>query len=143
MPKSIFDDLINSVIDCFNRAFDFETRSTRKEFWFFKLFQILAMLSLFFFENLGINGLIFLFSIIIIIPDLSISVRRLHDVSKSGFWLIPNIIFSVIFTMNPAFILSLMENQLNRFILLTYSLYLLYLFCKNSTEGINNFGSPR
>ena len=143
MTVNIFDDLINSVIDCFNRAFDFETRSTRKEFWFFKLFQILAMLSLFFFENLGINGLIFLFSIIIIIPDLSISVRRLHDVSKSGFWLIHIIIFSVIFTMNPAFILSLMENQLNRFILLTYSLYLLYLFCKNSTEGINNFGSPR
>jgi uncharacterized membrane protein YhaH (DUF805 family) len=143
MPINIFDDLINSIIDCFNRAFDFETRSTRKEFWYFKLFQILVMLSLFFFENLGINGLVFLFSIIIIIPDLSISVRRLHDVSKSGFWLIPNIIFSVIFTMNPAFILSLMENQLNRFILLTYSLYLLYLFCKKSSEGINDFGSPK
>ena len=41
MTVNIFDDLINSVIDCFNRAFDFETRSTRKEFWYWQFFRIL------------------------------------------------------------------------------------------------------
>ena len=143
MPVNIFDDLIISVINCFQRAFDFKTRSTRKEFWYFKLFQILVSLSLFYFENLGINGLIFLFFIIIVIPDLSNSVRRLHDVSKSGLWLIPSIIFSIIFNINPAFILNLMGNQLNSLIFLTYFFYLLYLFCKESTKGINDFGSPR
>ena len=143
MSINVFDDLINSVINCFNKAFDFETRSPRKEFWYFKLFQILAILSLFFFENLGIRGLIFLFNIVIIIPDLSISVRRLHDVSKSGLWLIPSIILSIIYVIDPVFTLNLVENQLISLILLTYFFYLLYLFCKKSTEGVNDFGSPR
>ena len=46
MSVNIFDDLINSVLDCFSRAFDFENRSSRKEFWYWQVFRILMFLSL-------------------------------------------------------------------------------------------------
>ena len=70
---------------------DFKTRSTIKEFWLFNLFSVLISL-LFtiidrsidfkFAGNIGV--LTALYSIFIFIPSLSVCVRRLHDVGKSG-----------------------------------------------------------
>ena len=70
---------------------DFKTRSTIKEFWLFNLFSVLISL-LFtiidrsidfkFAGNIGV--LAALYSIYIFIPSLSVCVRRLHDVGKSG-----------------------------------------------------------
>ena len=58
MITNIFEDLTNSVISCFNKYFDFETRSSRKEFWYWQLFRILMFLSITFIESLGLSGLL-------------------------------------------------------------------------------------
>ena len=81
MTVNILDDLINSVIDCFNRAFDFETRSTRKEFWYWQFFRILMFLSFSYIESIGITGILILSNLIFLIPELSVSIRRLHDIN--------------------------------------------------------------
>ena len=84
---------------------DFSGRAQRAEFWAFSMINYAVMLLLIllgtFFsgENLtgGIVPLIpyIVFFIIIIIPTISVTVRRLHDIDKSGGWffiqLIPTI----------------------------------------------------
>ena len=51
MVTNIFEDLTNSVISCFNKYFDFETRSSRKEFWYWQLFRILMFFIYYFYRK--------------------------------------------------------------------------------------------
>ena len=72
---------------------EFSGRSRRKEYWMFYLFTILAGIPLSAIDGmLGAmyNGLGFLsgfFTVFTFIPWISLSVRRLHDVDKSGGYL--------------------------------------------------------
>ena len=88
MITNIFEDLTNSVISCFNKYFDFETRSSRKEFWYWQLFRILRFLSITYLESLGLSGLLFISNFIFLIPEIAVSIRRLHDINKSGWWIL-------------------------------------------------------
>ena len=81
-----FDDVINSVVICFTRYFDFEGRSSRSEFWHWQLFRVLLFLSLTFLETILFSGLNFTFNLFLLIPEISVSIRRLHDTNKSGLW---------------------------------------------------------
>ena len=67
MITNIFEDLTNSVISCFNKYFDFETRSSRKEFWYWQLFRILMFLSITYLESLGLSGLLIISNFIFLI----------------------------------------------------------------------------
>ena len=80
-----FTDAFKSA---FNRAFDYETRSSRSEYWWFVLAYSLIITSL---ELIGPAlglGLIpaYVAEIAFIIPIISLTARRLHDVSMSGWW---------------------------------------------------------
>jgi uncharacterized membrane protein YhaH (DUF805 family) len=74
----------------------FSGRSRRKELWMFTLFNCifswpLYILGLVFHENtLGsiFLGLYFIYVLAVIVPCLAVSVRRLHDTGKSGWWLL-------------------------------------------------------
>ena len=88
MITNIFEDLTNSVISCFNKYFDFETRSSRKEFWYWQLFRILMFLTITYLESLGLSGLLFISNFIFLIPEIAVSIRRLHDINKSGWWIL-------------------------------------------------------
>ena len=81
-----FDDVINSVAICFSRYFDFEGRSSRSEFWHWQLFRVLLFLSLTFLETILFSGLNFTLNLFLLIPEISVSIRRLHDTNKSGLW---------------------------------------------------------
>lgn len=117
MVTNIFEDLTNSVISCFNKYFDFETRSSRKEFWYWQLFRILMFLSITFIESLGLSGLLFISNFIFLIPEIAVSIRRLHDINKSGWW-----------------------------ILLTFTIIgiipLTYFYCIKGDDGVNDYGQP-
>ena len=80
------DDVINSITACFIRYFDFEGRSSRAEFWHWQLFRILLFLSLTYLESLLFTGLNFAFNFLLLIPEISVSIRRLHDTNRSGLW---------------------------------------------------------
>lgn len=87
----------------FTHYVDFRTRSRRREFWFACIFNTVLILA---FYALGIVGistenttltsigsvLLFVYSIAILIPGLAVSVRRLHDVGKSGWFYLLNMI---------------------------------------------------
>jgi len=117
MITNIFEDLTNSVISCFNKYFDFETRSSRKEFWYWQLFRILMFLSITYLESLGLSGLLFISNFIFLIPEIAVSIRRLHDINKSGWWILLTI---TIIGIIP----------------------LIYFYCIKGDDGVNDYGQP-
>lgn len=73
---------------------EFNGRSRRKEYWMFYLIYsiistVLSILDQFLVSfTSGITVLSGLFGLFFIIPWIAISVRRLHDVNKSGWYLL-------------------------------------------------------
>jgi uncharacterized membrane protein YhaH (DUF805 family) len=79
---------------------DFSGRARRTEYWMFILFNLIfAVVALALDGILGMAnegsgfGLFYgLFSLAIIVPTWSVTVRRLHDVGKSGWWIFISLI---------------------------------------------------
>lgn len=90
----------------YRRYFEFSGRSRRREYWLFVLFYLLVLMvinalfgvpvamraGLWFSYAMVMNGtgstignVFWLFSLI---PALAVAVRRLHDIDRSGFWLL-------------------------------------------------------
>lgn len=87
---------MNYYIEVLKKYAEFSGRARRKEYWFFYLFNIIASLILMFIDTLtntfnpdiGIGTLGFIYGIAVIIPSIAVSIRRLHDTSRSGWWLL-------------------------------------------------------
>ena len=75
---------------------DFNGRARRTEYWMFALFNFIISFVLGFIDGfigflgpeIGIGVLGGLYSLLVLIPGLAVSVRRLHDVGKSGWMLL-------------------------------------------------------
>ena len=92
----------------------FKTRSTIKEFWLFHLISVVIIFILIIidssvnFKILGnIGVLTTIYSIFVFVPSLSVSVRRLHDVGKSG-W---NILYVLIPVIGVIWLLALFSRD--------------------------------
>jgi uncharacterized membrane protein YhaH (DUF805 family) len=80
----------------FQRYFDFSGRSTRAEYWWWVLFAFLSAIALTIVDNiLGVNGedgggglITGLWGLVTLIPGLAVTIRRLHDINKSGWWIL-------------------------------------------------------
>ena len=87
-------------IKAFNNFSNFNGRARRKEYWMYLLFNLIfALVAIILdnvfglaFESIGYGVIYLLYSLITFIPSLSVSVRRLHDKSKSGWYLLLAII---------------------------------------------------
>lgn len=79
---------------------DFSGRARRSEFWFFILFNIIFTIVAMMVDSAfgmgvanGVYGPVYVvYTLAMIIPGLAVSVRRLHDVGKSGFWILISLI---------------------------------------------------
>lgn len=74
------------VSSCFRQYAVFSGRSTRKEIWSFSIFSILLQIVL---SILSLGSLNSLAGLLLLLPSLAVSVRRLHDTGRSGwhvFW---------------------------------------------------------
>ncbi|MBB4305033.1 uncharacterized membrane protein YhaH (DUF805 family) [Rhodobium orientis] len=85
---------MTAYLKAMRHYFDFKGRASRAEFWLFTLFVILfGIVTATIDIALGFadeGALVFtgLLSITHVIPSLAVSVRRLHDTDKSGWWLL-------------------------------------------------------
>ena len=118
---------VDSVKTCLAKYADFSGRATRSEYWWFYLAfilfyiaglvlaGILSSIS----ETLGMIGfgIVALGALGFILPSLAAGVRRLHDVDKSGWFLLLGLIPIV-------------------------GLVLLYFLVIPGTPGDNRFGAP-
>jgi uncharacterized membrane protein YhaH (DUF805 family) len=75
-------------LDVLRKYADFSGRARRKEYWMFTLVNFIIMLVLAFIEGLvGIAGIISgLYSLAVLLPAIAVTVRRLHDTGRSGWW---------------------------------------------------------
>ena len=95
-------NFIQSIRTCMRKYVNFSGRATRSEFWWFYLFTVLVNFSASFVGNLIFMSTFNIFSIylstitslILLLPSLAVAVRRLHDVGRSGWWIL--IAFTVI-----------------------------------------------
>ena len=78
----------------------FSGRARRKEYWIFFLFNVLISLGLGVidvvagtysveYETGFFSGL---YSLLVLIPSIAVSVRRLHDTNRSGWWVVISLI---------------------------------------------------
>ncbi len=72
----------------------FDGRAHRTEFWLFFLFSFIISLFLGVIVGL-VGGLWFvttLYALAVLIPGLAVSVRRLHDTNRSGWWILTGLV---------------------------------------------------
>ncbi|MDO4771168.1 DUF805 domain-containing protein [Porphyromonas sp.] len=90
MKKSYLD----YIKECFTlNYFNFEGRARRAEYWSFALFSF--VITVFFNILMLVNPdnmmlwstILILFALAVFLPGLGVTVRRLHDVGRSGWWI--------------------------------------------------------
>jgi len=102
----------------------FEGRARRKEYWYFFLFNIMIMLGLVILDALvfqtsadqKFGPLISIYSLAVLIPTFAVQIRRLHDIGRTGWWLL----------------LSLLP--------IIGSIVLIIFYCTDSEPGTNLYG---
>ena len=86
-------DFQTSIKTCFSKYADFSGRALRSEFWWFVVFSLLGgiitviidvMILGYSIESYGPVNIIF--SVVLILPGIAVTARRLHDINKSGWW---------------------------------------------------------
>lgn len=107
---------------CFQKFAEFEGRASRSEYWYWVLcMTAIAIMARILMSIPILGGLVALayviFSVIAFVPSLAVSVRRLHDINRSGWWLLIG------------------------FIPFVGALVLIYWYCQPGTRGSNMFGS--
>ncbi len=86
---------MNWYLKVLNNYFGFSGRARRKEYWMFTLFSaIFSMVALILdnvletaMEDEGYGLFFILYSLAVFLPSCAVTVRRLHDVGRSG-WMI-------------------------------------------------------
>lgn len=67
----------------------FNGRARRKEYWYFFLFNMIFSISLAVIEGAaGIPFLSNIYSLAVLVPSIAVGVRRMHDVGKSGWYIL-------------------------------------------------------
>lgn len=89
-----------------NRYADFNGRATRSDYWYFVLFYVLLSIIFAVIDTFVLNPLLgmnvqeaaqggilqMVFALALIIPAIAIGVRRLHDIGKSGWWMLISLV---------------------------------------------------
>ncbi|MEB5475678.1 DUF805 domain-containing protein [Acinetobacter pollinis] len=89
--KEIFGKAVSSrkaynqaVITCFKKYFDINGRAARPEYWYFQLCATSLLIITDRIDEMAFNIVLTVF----IIPLITITVRRLHDINRSGWWVL-------------------------------------------------------
>ena len=141
-------NFISSIKTCFKKYIDFNGRASRSEFWYFTLLLVFGYFGLLlivnywndsnlFYElsdslynsiNYLIYGMFYGLPIICLIPFVSVTIRRIHDIGQSGFVIL---IFFVGF-----FIAFLLKSEL----IVRIVFIILGVFLTQKSAGKNQFG---
>ena len=71
-----------AISNCLRNYATFSGRASRSEFWWFSLFQLLALVAAITISE-TLYGLV---ALGLFLPILAVGARRLHDIGKSGWW---------------------------------------------------------
>lgn len=122
--------------------FKFQGRASRSEFWWFMLFiGLVNGVSTLLFNQLPMRvaaSLGLIISLLLLPPNLGVTVRRLHDRNMRGWWLLLPIgaVFFWLLSGGPA----APPNPLNSLLSLSMSLAYLIILCLPGKNEPNRFG---
>ncbi len=103
---------VEAIASCLSKYANFDGRASRSEYWWFALFSLLvAIVTL---VDIRLN---LISRLLLLIPSLAVGARRLHDIGRSGWWLL--LYFTIV-----------------------GSLLLLYWAIKDSQNTGNEYGPP-
>ncbi len=140
---------IKYFLICFKKYFIFKGRARRKEYWYFILFNFIILISIIWvYYTLFPNSTkhtpmpITVYQFIIFIPWLAVATRRLHDIGKSGWWVLPGVVLSftnpMISSSDSSFAMIL--GAFLGLFSIVYVIAMLLFLVRKGTEGENRFG---
>ncbi|MFA5750892.1 MAG: DUF805 domain-containing protein [Candidatus Paceibacterota bacterium] len=100
-------------IEALKKYFVLKGRASLPEFWYFALFNFIIGLFLYILGKLifktNINLIYYIYCLAVLLPSIAINIRRLHDIGKSGWTLL----FQLLPIIGPIIIivLNLMESE--------------------------------
>ena len=137
-----------SFTEAFVNYFNFSGRSSRKDYWTFFVWNTIiyfciAAISMYL-NEMARSRLFMILPIIwglgTIIPFISVSVRRLHDTDRSGYW---SLLYLSIFLL-PATLILFFKNYrmlyLAIFLIVICYSFLLWFFLESGDQGKNSYG---
>ena len=87
---------MNWYLEVLKKYAVFNGRARRKEYWYFFLFNIIISIVLAVIDGVtgslspeaGMGLLGTIYTLAVLVPGIAVSVRRLHDTERSGWWLL-------------------------------------------------------
>jgi uncharacterized membrane protein YhaH (DUF805 family) len=111
---------MTAVQEAFKNAFAYEGRASRSAYWWYVLAQGVVFIVLDIIiaaaHAPALSVLVYLLAVAAIVVSLPLTIRRLHDSDKSGWWILIDLIPFI------------------------GGIWLLVLLCQPSTPGPNRFG---
>ena len=85
---------MNWYLEVLKKYAEFNGRARRTEYWMFCLINFIIGFVLGFVEGIIGTGsvLLIIYSLAVMIPSIAVSIRRLHDTNRSGWWLLITLI---------------------------------------------------
>ena len=77
-----------AIKTCLSKFADFGGRATRAEFWWFMLFYFIVSVVTGF-AGPFVSALV---ALALLLPTLGVQVRRLHDIGRSGWWILVGLV---------------------------------------------------
>lgn len=90
-----FSQAVRMAFDSYCR---FQGRSSRSEYWWWVLFVAILSFCIGIIEGIlgfsmtAVQATFGILSLVLLLPGLGLSVRRLHDINKSGWWILLGLI---------------------------------------------------
>src|SRR4051812_49802207 len=77
-------NFVQAVQTCLKKYADFSGRASRSEFWWFFLAQVIVLVV----AGMISDTLSLIISLGLLLPGLAVGARRMHDIGKSGWFLL-------------------------------------------------------
>jgi len=91
--ESFFDIALEDYSECLKKSFDFSGRTRRSVFWRFQLVHTMTGFMFFMVgELIGDSSILYYYGSLMALANLSSGVRRVHDISLSGWYFLVGLI---------------------------------------------------
>ena len=112
-------NFVEAISSGFSNYVNFSGRAQRSAYWWWSLFEIVVLVAAQILDGIilgpGAVALYAISALVLLLPSIAVGVRRLHDLDRTGWWLL--LVFTGI-----------------------GGILLLIWFCMKGTTGANRFG---
>lgn len=148
-----FNKLWQNFVDTVtNHYLDFNGRVGRAQYWYYILVVFVLAIGVWLVSSVTTRALSSLFSLALLLPNLGMTVRRLHDTGKPGIWvllpLIPGVLMIVLGSLAVlggvfGFLLFIAAFAMIIWLLWLAAMAVLIYFCAQPGQaGDNLYGPP-